>query len=147
MLTNMQYEEFLKPAAAAAQLGCKPSDLHRLESLGEIETIRTAGGHRRYNVAGYLERQVDEEIATLDDIRLRVVVAPRGRKLRVYDGIQCQRDKRHRGIAIYRPSDGVLVFLCHHSGCPPHTSIPQKKKKRGPSCDTILSALRHCTPS
>lgn len=38
----------LSPAEAAAALGVRPKELVRLEAEGKVESVRTAGNHRRY---------------------------------------------------------------------------------------------------
>lgn len=53
----MTQKKFVKPSAAAEQLGVSLHTLRRWEKKGLIEVIRTDNGQRRYNVDDYISRQ------------------------------------------------------------------------------------------
>ena len=46
---------YVSARKASELLDCTPDHLRRLANAGKIDTIRTGGGHRRYDVDGYIK--------------------------------------------------------------------------------------------
>lgn len=51
-------DEFLPSRKASKILGVHPSTLRKLDADGEIQTIRTPGNKRLYNVQGYINKNI-----------------------------------------------------------------------------------------
>ena len=72
-MNNIETEKmttFMTAKKAKEILGVHIQTLYNWERLGKIETIRTAGGHRMYNVKKYLETYANpnyEEMDTIDN--------------------------------------------------------------------------------
>jgi excisionase family DNA binding protein len=47
--------KLIRPIHAAEKLGVHPNTLRNLEAKGELSSIRTPGGHRRFN-----EQEIEE---------------------------------------------------------------------------------------
>ena len=54
-------DEFVTPQKAREALGVSDESLRNWEKEGKIETIKTKGGHRRYNIGKYLGKKVKKE--------------------------------------------------------------------------------------
>lgn len=119
----MEHRQYVRPAVAARQLGCSVHHLRQLALQGKIQCIRTPGGHRRYNLDKFRSMPPPVKLA---DIQVSEATAA-GKTVRIYEGIRCERDKRHRGIALLRVADSEIVFLCSHAGCAPHQQHSEKK--------------------
>jgi putative resolvase len=57
---NIMESKFVNTKKAKEILGVHVLTLHNWEKLGKIETIRTVGGHRLYNVEKYLKGDVEK---------------------------------------------------------------------------------------
>ena len=55
----------MSPKKAAAMLDVSIEHRRRMEARGEIECVRTGGGHRRYDVQQFIDAQRKTEITTL----------------------------------------------------------------------------------
>ena len=117
---------------AAEMLGVSARQLQRMRASGEIKTIRTENGARWYNVTEYQTRLSTKEVFSVKDIRVRRETFGDENKetLNVFDGVRCARDRRHRGIAVQRMSDGAIVFMCANKDCLPHESTAHTRKKQ-----------------
>lgn len=62
-MTNLSVSE------AAKLLGVSTKTLHRWEAAGKIKSVRTAGGHRRYNVEDLLGHKNDASLTVKLDLR------------------------------------------------------------------------------
>jgi putative resolvase len=62
--------KYLPAKKAAEILGYHPEHLRRLAVDGKIETIRTKGGHRRYNVEAFIKGKSAPTFTTVCDCRV-----------------------------------------------------------------------------
>ncbi|MYF54985.1 IS607 family transposase [Candidatus Poribacteria bacterium] len=56
---------YLSARKASELLDYTPDHLRRLANAGKIDTIRTEGGHRRYDVDGYIKSKSDSTLITI----------------------------------------------------------------------------------
>ena len=122
-----QYRDYVKAGVAQDRLNCDYTTLRRLVASGLMRSIRTAGGERRYHVDSYLSRPEHQRPRTVEDVRMRGA-GDTGHELMIYEGIQCLKDSRHHGVAVYRKSDAALLFICGVEGCHCSYTILERKK-------------------
>lgn len=60
----------MTPREASRTLGISIVHLRRMEKAGEIDTIRSPKGHRRYDVAGYISKQSGKTLTTIGYCRV-----------------------------------------------------------------------------
>ncbi len=60
---------YVSAKKASEMLDYTPEHLRRLANAGKIDIIRTGGGHRRYDVEGYI-KSTSKSIATICDCRV-----------------------------------------------------------------------------
>lgn len=132
MSNQLSSPQYVKTNVAMKRLGCTHSQqLLRLERCGRIKTIRTPGGQRLYDVDGYLKAFPDASppvsVDGVEELSERPPI-PEFRGVRFYSDVKCQKNPLHKGVVLYRPSDGALLFMCETSGC--HSiytvSVPNK---------------------
>ncbi|MYB63381.1 IS607 family transposase [Candidatus Poribacteria bacterium] len=56
---------YVSARKASELLDYTPDHLRRLANAGKIDTIRTEGGHRRYDVDGYIKSKSDSTLITI----------------------------------------------------------------------------------
>ena len=56
---------YVSARKASELLDYTPEHLRRLANAGKIDTIRTEGGHRRYDVDGYIKSKSDSTLVTI----------------------------------------------------------------------------------
>lgn len=61
---------YMTPRDASRTLGISIVHLRRMEKAGEIDTIRSPKGHRRYDVAGYISKQSGKTLTTIGYCRV-----------------------------------------------------------------------------
>ena len=61
---------YMTPREASRTLGISIVHLRRMEKAGEIDTIRSPKGHRRYDVAGYISKQSGKTLTTIGYCRV-----------------------------------------------------------------------------
>ena len=70
MWYNYGMKNYKPPREAAQTLGITVEHLRRMERAGEITCIRTGGGHRRYDVQGFIDAQIGTDLTTIGYCRV-----------------------------------------------------------------------------
>ena len=78
-MVNVIMDKYISGKKAKEILGVHTQTLYNWEKIGKLETIRTAGGQRKYNVDKYLEKygqgddtDIESVHETIDNTKLNI---------------------------------------------------------------------------